>query len=482
MTVPTPAPPAGHLHHSATLDRALDRACGARPIPGNRVRYVTDADAFDTMRTLLRDATTVVHFENYIIRNDATGREFADLLADAAHRGVTVRVLYDTFGCRWTGRAYWDRLRRSGVEVRALGVNLLRPVRSLRRDHRKFVGVDGRMALVGGFCIGDEWVGDPARRRLPWRDTAVEICGPAAAALDLTFERLWGQLGPPLQRPDRAVRADACGPAAARVVDGRPERMRTYRAVELLAASAASRLWITDAYLVAPAPMFAALVAAARDGVDVRLLVPGSTDVPAVRAFTRVGYRELLTAGARIWEWRGPMLHAKTVIADDRWVKVGSSNLNVPSLLANYELDVLLDDAPLATEAIAQFRRDLAHAVEITLRPRRMPAGIAKRLPPAVAPTGPVARDPAHARSATEVSRRAAITLRHVAEGARRSIAGAIVFGSVGIGALFMVAPRIMGTLVALASFWIAARAAASFFARRRYGDDTASTAPPAGA
>ncbi|HEX9581482.1 MAG TPA: phospholipase D-like domain-containing protein [Gemmatimonadales bacterium] len=483
MTVPAPAPATpGRPGRSATLDRALDRACGARPVPGNRVRYLTDTDVFDAMRALLRDAAAVVHFENYIIRDDATGREFAGLLADAAGRGVTVRVLYDAFGCRWTGRAYWDRLRRSGVEVRALGVRLLHPLRSLRRNHRKYVGVDGRIALVGGFCIGDEWVGDPARRRMPWRDTAVEICGPAAAALDLTFERLWARLGPTLSPPDRAVRVEACGPAAARVVDGLPGRMRIYRAVELLAASAASRLWISDAYLVAPAPMFAALMAAARDGVDVRVLVPGTTDVPAVRAFTRVGYRELLAAGARIWEWRGPMFHAKTVIADDRWVKVGSSNLNVPSLLANYELDLLLDDPPLATEAVAQFRRDLSHAMEVTLRPRRVPAGIAKRLPPAVAPTGPVTRHPAHTPSAAEVSVRAAITLRHVAEGARRSIAGAVVFTSVGLGALFVAAPRVMGTLVALASFWVAAQATAAFFARRRHGDEPASTPPPDGA
>src|SRR3970282_884652 len=131
--------------------------------------------------------------------------------------------------------------------------------------------------------------------------------------------------------------------------------------------------------MVAPAPLVAALVAAPRAVVDVRLLVPGSTDIPAVRAFTRVGYRELLSAGVRIWEWRGPLLPPKTVIADDRWVKVGSSNLNVPSLLANYELDVLVDDAAVAADAVAQYRRDLARAGESTLRPR---GAAARHCPP----------------------------------------------------------------------------------------------------
>jgi cardiolipin synthase len=480
VTLLSPSP-AGHDSRDAPLDRALDRACGARPIPGNRVRYLTDAQALDALRRLIRDAVKVVHFENYIVRDDDTGREFATLLAHAARRGVTVRVLYDAFGCRRTSAGYWDGLRRAGVEVRALRVPLLHPIRSLRRDHRKYVGADGQRAAVGGLCIGDEWAGNPARRQLPWRDTAVEICGPAARALDVAFERLWAKLGPPIPETERLPRAEVCGPVVVRVVEGVPERMRIYRAVELLAASVANRLWITDAYLLAPAPLFAALVAAARDGVDVRVLVPGRTDVPAVRAFTRVGYRELLSAGVRIWEWRGPMLHAKTVIADDRWVKVGSSNLNVPSLVANYELDVLLDDDALAAEAAAQFRRDLARAAEITLRPRRIPARFAHRLPPVVAPAGPVERDPAHAPSRAEVSQRAVVTLRHVAEGARRSIAGAALFASLGIGALFVLAPRVMGYLVALISFWVAANAAMRFFIRRRYGDEPGSTPPDGG-
>jgi cardiolipin synthase len=481
MTAASPVP-SPHAPRDAPLERALDRACDARPIPGNQVRHVTDAEALDAIKRLISDASRVVHFENYIIRDDRTGRAFASLLSEAARRGVTVRVLYDAFGCRWTPGGYWERLRRAGVEVRSLPVRLLRPVRSLRRDHRKYVGVDGQRALVGGLCIGDEWAGDPERRRLPWRDTAIEICGPAAAALDLTFERLWARLGSRLSPSDRASRADPCGSAAVRVVEGVPERMRIYRAVELLAASVANRLWITDAYLVAPAPLFAALVAAARDGVDVRVLVPGRSDVPAVRAFTRVGYRELLAAGVRIWEWRGPMLHAKTVIADDRWVKVGSSNLNVPSLLANYELDVLLDDDALTAEVAAQFRRDLARAVEITLRPRRIPVRLAHRLPPAVAPSEPMTHELAHAPSRTEVSQRAAVTLRHVADGARRSIAGAALFASLGLGALFVLAPRVMGYFVALASFWVALNAAGQFFARRRYGDEPRSTLPTRGA
>src|SRR5437016_4101933 len=157
----------------------------------------------------------------------------------------------------------------------------------------------------------------------------------------------------------------------ARVVEGVPGGARVYRAVQLLAAGAAQRLWITDAYLIPPAPLYASLLDAARDGVDVRLLVPGTSDVPVVRNFTRVGYRELLRAGVRVFEYQGPMLHAKTLVADRRWARVGSSNLNVSSLLTNYELDVVVESEPLTDALARQFERDLGAAREIALVARR---------------------------------------------------------------------------------------------------------------
>src|SRR5262249_61536662 len=132
------------------------------------------------------------------------------------------------------------------------------------------------------------------------------------------------------------------------VISGEPGRERTYRVIELLAAGSISRLWITDAYLVAPPRLFQALRDAAKDGVDVRLLVPGSSDLPLVRNLSRIGYRELLRSGVRIYEWDGPMLHAKTIVPDGRWSRVGSSNLNPSSLVGNWEVDVLVEDTALA--------------------------------------------------------------------------------------------------------------------------------------
>lgn len=456
------------------LDRALDRAAGARRIPGNAVRHLTDGpQAFSAMLGLIESAHRWIHFENYLIRADATGEIFARHLVAAARRGVRVRVLYDHFGSFRTRRSYWNALRNAGVTVRAYNrVNPFRPVRSIRRDHRKYVAVDGRAAVLGGICIGQEWAGAEGDDRAPWRDTAVHVAGPAVPALEYAFVRRWHAAGAPDVELPIPAEPEPCGDAVVRVIDGVPGRLRLYRTIQFLTAAAEERIWITDAYLVAPSPLYASLLAAARDRVDVRILVPGKTDLPWIRALTRVGYRELMEAGVRIWEWHGPMLHAKTVVIDDRWFKVGSSNLNPSSLLANDELDILVDDHAAAGEAIQQFRRDLGRSVEIVRRRRRMPAELAQRLPPLIVPAEPVDPDPARRRTARELSRRAVVTLRHVAGGARRSIAGALVFTSLGLGALFLLLPRVMAYVVAVFAFWLSLNAAWHFVQRRRYHDE----------
>src|SRR3989449_682284 len=154
------------------------------------------------------------------------------------------------------------------------------------------------------------------------------------------FARIWSRAGRALPAEELASDPARCGSSIVRVVEGMPGRARVYRTVELLAASAAERLWITDAYLIAPAPLYASLIDAARSGVDVRLLVPGTTDLPVLRNFTRVGYRDLLRAGVRVFEYQGPMIHAKTIVVDRRWARAGSTNLNVSRRLTNYELDL----------------------------------------------------------------------------------------------------------------------------------------------
>jgi len=352
----------------------MSRATASSRIDGNRIALQFDGPAtFDAWLEAIRGARRFVHFENYILRNDPVGREFRDALVERARGGVQVRVLYDWVGCWATPPRYWRPFREAGVEVRAFNPPSLRdPFGLLQRDHRKLVVVDGEVSFLGGFCVGQEWAG--TRDDAPWRDTGVEIRGPAAAAAAQTFERVWAEIGgtvPPEARSDPST-ARREGDTPVWLIEGLPWRSRVYRATQLMASVARTRLWITDPYFLAPRPVVEALMAAARDGVDVRILVPAHNNWPWVGNLSRGGYRALLKAGVRIFEWRGSMIHAKTSVVDDDWSRIGSSNLNAASLLGNWELDVGVLDRDLAEQVQGLFMADLASSVEIVL-PRSGP-------------------------------------------------------------------------------------------------------------
>ncbi|HEV2644336.1 MAG TPA: phospholipase D-like domain-containing protein, partial [Candidatus Elarobacter sp.] len=138
-----------------------------------------------------------------------------------------------------------------------------------------------------------------------------------------------------------------------------------------VAATARDRLWLTDAYFAGTPQHVESLRAAARDGVDVRLLVPGASDISILRPLSQSGYRPLLEAGVRVFEWNGPMIHAKTAVADGRWARVGSSNLNIASWLGNYELDAVIEDAKFASAMEEMYRADLERATEVIVRRER---------------------------------------------------------------------------------------------------------------
>ncbi len=242
-----------------------------------------------------------------------------------------------------------------------------------------------------------------------------------------------------------------------------PAQSRAYRTVQLLAAAAEERLWITDAYMVAPPPLYASIVDAAKNGVDVRLLLPGTSDIPVVRNFTRIGYRDLLRAGARIFEYGGPMIHAKTIVVDREWARVGSTNLNIASLLGNYELDIVAECDSLTEALAAQFRHDTAHSREILLvERRRMPARLIH------APGVPAPEPLPHKRSRRDLQALAAIALVQVAGGARRMLAGAAATTLAVIGALLLVFPRAMTIALATGALTSSVLLITYALARRR--------------
>jgi cardiolipin synthase len=354
------------------VDRAFSRAAGAERVAGNSVRLLRDAaENYPAWLAAIRGAERYVYFESYILAEDRAGTEFADALAETAAGGVAVRLVYDWLGSvTKTSRSFWQRLRSAGVDVRGFNPpRLASPLGWLHRDHRKMLAVDGRVGFVSGLCIGDEWVGDRARGLEPWRDTGLEVRGPAVADVEAAFARVWSACGAPLPGAERVPRAamGRAGDVTLRIVAGEPWTAEMLRVDQLVAAAAGERLWLSDAYFAGSPSYVQALRAAALDGVDVRLLVPGGSDIPLLRPLSRAGYRPLLEAGVRVFEWNGPMLHAKTAVADGRWARVGSTNLNVASWLGNYELDVVVEDAGFAEAMEAMYDADLAHATEVVL-------------------------------------------------------------------------------------------------------------------
>ncbi|NRD56708.1 phospholipase D-like domain-containing protein [Corallococcus exiguus] len=369
----------GRQHNLA--EQVFSRAAGAPLVPGNDVHLLRDArENYPAWLRAIQQAQRSVLFENYIIEDDDVGRAFADALAARARDGVQVRVLYDWLGCLGpASRDYWRTLRDAGVEVRCFNpFQFDRPLAWLGRNHRKTLTVDGEVGFVSGLCVSHKWVGDEQKGVAPWRDTGLEIRGPAVADLVRAFAQGWSTVGPPLDEEGcLSARASlTMGDVSLRVVAGVPWSAGLFRVDQLIASLARKRLWLTDAYFVGTATYVQALRAASRDGVDVRLLVPGSSDIPALRPLTQAGYRPLLEAGIRVYEWNGTMLHAKTAVADGTWARVGSSNLNPASWLGNSEIDVAVEDAPFARCMEDMYLQDLEHATEVVLsgRARRMSA------------------------------------------------------------------------------------------------------------
>jgi len=443
------------------FDRAFTRAAGSPRIEGNSVRLLRDAaEHYPAWLAAIRDARRTILFESYLIQNDAVGREFVAALAAKAREGVRVRVVYDWMGSRGTG-ALWRELRGAGAQVRAF--NAFRPESPLgwlSRDHRKTIAIDGEIGFVSGVCVSAMWHGDAARRFEPWRDTGVEIRGPAVAELEQAFAEVWIACGgPPLAAGDLAPEGErpSAGEVAVRVISGTPSTAGVFRLDQVIASTARHYLWLTDAYFVGLSPYVQALCAAARDGVDVRLLVPGATDLPALQALSRAGYRPLLEAGVRVFEWNGTMLHAKTAVADGVWARVGSTNLNFASWIHNWELDVAIENRGFAEQMTAMYEHDLANTTEIVLTRRnrvRRSEDAPDRPPVRHAPSGSAGRAAAGALSVGSALG-AALTNRRVLGPAESGLLFKLALIALGVSIAMLLWPRALVYPLAVVGVWL---------------------------
>ena len=363
--------PGGGAGAGEALDRVLRRTTGAPLRSGNQLTLLRNGhETYVDWLTAIAHARRWIHLDNYIFRDDEVGRLFADALRERAAAGVCVRVLVDWFGTQNVPDEFWQRMRAAGVEVRIVNPpSLSSPLAAVRRDHRKLLTVDGEYASTGGVCIGDDWLERSPLTGLPWRDTAVAVRGPAVADLEHAFAALWKEFGSPLPAEQRIsiARCRTVGEVSLRVVIQDPGEMHILRVLQVLAAGVEHRLWIADAYFLSVPVLHQALLAAARDGADVRLLLPSTNDIAWIGTASRAGYRPLLDAGVRIWEYRGPMMHAKTTVVDGWFSRIGSTGLNIAGLWTNWELDLVIENREFAARMEAMFENDLIHADEVRL-------------------------------------------------------------------------------------------------------------------
>lgn len=441
------------------VDRALARATNAPRVDGNRVDLLRDAaEHFPAWLEAIRNARRTIFLESYIFEDDTVGREFADALAERAQAGVHVFVIYDWLGSPRSG-ALWSRLRHAGAQVRCF--NAFRfdaPLEWLSRDHRKMLAIDGEIGFVTGLCVSARWLGNAEKRLEPWRDTGVAIRGPAVSALEAAFDNAWTAAGGvplPHEMLTGVESIPVAGDIGVRVVAGMPSTAGVFRLDQMVASLAQEYLWLTDAYFVGVSPYVQALCAAARDGVDVRLLVPGASDIPALRPLSRAGYRPLLAAGVRVFEWNGTMLHAKSAVADGLWARVGSTNLNFASWMHNWELDVAVEDRTFAEQMAVMYEEDLSRATEVVLT-RRNRVGATEAPPRTVrrARAGSAGRAAAGAMSMGSALG-AALTNRRVLGPTESGLLVKLALVAVAVAVLALLWPWLVAVPVAVIVGWL---------------------------
>ncbi|OHX13807.1 phospholipase D-like domain-containing protein [Chromobacterium sphagni] len=358
-------------------EQALSRSAGAPLTGGNRVELLYDsAGNFPAWENAIAASQDSVFIEMYIFANDQFGEKIRNILIDKAKQGIQVCLLYDWLGS-WRSHlsSFFKPLLEAGAEVRAYHPPSLGGGLSLLgRNHRKMIIVDRCQLFVSGLCISASWQGQPDKGLAPWRDTGLALQGPLLMPALAAFADSWASCGAPLApRWLQPVEKETGGAVAARLIATTPSTAKMMRLDLLIASFARQTLWLTDAYFMATSLYLSALKQAARDGVDVRLLVPRSSDIRWIATVSRTQYRPLLEAGVRVFEWDGPMIHAKTAVADGRWARIGSTNLNLSSWLVNRELDIALEDEGLADELAERFLLDLEQSTEIVLSERRRP-------------------------------------------------------------------------------------------------------------
>ncbi len=337
---------------------------------GNRAELLNNGDAFfPAILEAIGAAKASVNIELYIFAEGAVAERFVGALCAKAREGVEVRVLVDSVG---------ERLGKLGETLKECGVNfqVYKPhkifsiAKTGDRTHRKIITVDGRIGFTGGLAIDDRWAGD-ARNPGEWRDTVVRVEGPVVLGLQQVFLEDWlYTTGEVLDGPRQFPVAEPVGDVRARpVASSRTSQLSMAKLHYYMPLQAArDHVWIENAYFLPDKDIRAALCAAARRGVDVRVVVPGEhIDIKAVRYAAREMYEELLGAGVKIYEYRPTMIHCKVMVVDGVWSSIGSMNFTSRSMKANAEANIAIYDAAFAARVRAVIDADIALSEQVLL-------------------------------------------------------------------------------------------------------------------
>ena len=328
-------------------------------------------EAFEAMIEAIRGAEVFVHLEMYMFLSDEVGWSIAAAFVEKALAGVPVRVVYDGIGSGAADGAMFQEMADAGVMV-----EVFRPVAPWRkrsgimgRNHRKNLIIDGRVAFTGGMNLGKVWSRRASGDEV-WRDTHVRLEGPAAAACDLLFRRTWKKVARGMIPEKGHFQADGKGPGKSDCIVVGGSGFGKGRAIRRLYSngfrSAQEDIVMTVPYFVPPKRLMDVMRKRSREGVAIEVLVPRNSDV-AVADWLREGlYPALMGDGISFHEYTASVLHAKSVVIDERLAMVGSSNFDYLSVSWNWELAVVIDDAEVVKKLRKQYAVDLARSEKVT--------------------------------------------------------------------------------------------------------------------
>jgi cardiolipin synthase A/B len=346
---------------------------------GNKVTLLSDGlAAYAAMFKIIQNAKAHINLESYIFEDDETGRKFADLLMQKQTQGVQVNIIYDSMGSMKSPESFFKRMRDVGIQV--VEFNPINPLKAgenwglTHRDHRKILIVDGKFAIIGGINISKVYSSSPLKRKrnknapIHWRDTDIQIEGPAVAEFQKLFLDTWlKQKGPNLSERHYFPALKEAGKALVRVIGSTPgETNRIPFIVYVSAISFAEHsIHMTNSYFIPDDQIVKTLTDAAKRGVDVKIILPGVTDSKLALYAQRYYYAGLLKSGVKIYEHSTSLLHAKTAVIDKVWSTVGSTNMDYLSLLNNDEVNAVILSHSFAVEMEKMFARDLANSKQI---------------------------------------------------------------------------------------------------------------------